>query len=179
MFRRKTIDMSSEKHYKKYRKSTTNPVDFTTWKNVVKGFSEKIVGEIKVNRNGVSLPYRLGILMVIAVEASKKPWRIARNIKLSVDLGHTVEEPNLGTGGLQCKILYSTYEERYTRPERKIWRFKGCRKFTRGVSKVFRENWEYFMYLSPKTTINDAYRDYMKQAAMERVPLDVYNPLEA
>jgi hypothetical protein len=178
-FNFKSIKMVSAASWEKYRVSTTNPVDFATWEKLIKTFNERIAMEAITNRNGVSLPYRLGTLFVASVEASKKPWRVARNLKVSSELGYSVEEPNLGTGGLQCKIIYSTYEERCTRPERMIWRFKGCRKFTRSLSKAFRVNWEMYLYLSPKTHLSEVYLDYKKKKSLSRIPLEVYNPLEA
>lgn len=174
--RKERVKTTSRTFYDRYCLSASNPLSFADWREVIEKFNEKVMREIIDNRNGVSLPHWLGTLMIASVEPSRKPWRVA--INFNADKEKEVQLPNLETGGLQCKILYTTYDLKYLREERQLWAFKGCRKFTRTLSKRYRTDWEKYVYLSRTGKISNEFLAYSREKRASYIDKEKYDPLQ-
>jgi hypothetical protein len=177
-YRPKRVEMVSRPFYERYRLSATHPLSFENWKVVIRAFNQKVVDEVIGNRNGVSLPHQLGTLLVASVEPSTKPWRTAINYGMK----HTdveVQLPNIGTGGFQCKIIYSSFDVKYLQEERQLWAFRGCRTFKRSVSKAYLVDWEKYIYLSKTGKISREYLAYSHEKGTSKIDKEKYDPLEA
>jgi len=160
--------------YERYAAAATNPLSHKDWKKVVEGFNDRIAKEVTLQRNGVSLPHFLGMITMVSVEPSTRRTAVRYYAGTNTDS----EFPNMGTGGLVCKLLYSTFNEKYLKEERKLWSFKPCRLMTRNASRMYRLQWDKYMYLSKASKISYEYRKYRQEEQLSKIDTEKYNPLE-
>jgi hypothetical protein len=95
--------------------------------------------------------------------------------------GKQLKNTNLNSDGLLCKIFYSSFASKYKYEFRKLWRFKGCRNFTRAVSKAYTENWKSYVQVDKTMMISKLYKKSVKREIMKNMAskkLENYNEFD-
>lgn len=140
-------------------------------RKVIKTYNKNMIAECLENRDGVEVPGRLGLLILIGIKGVK---RRAIDFKKSLDLGVKVYHENFETDGHLGKIFLFKNKAQMSFPNRMFWVFSPIREFKRSCAKVYRENWKKFSVVESKNKIS---RNEMLMKKKE-VKLDNYNDLE-
>tara|TARA_R110002167_G_scaffold192045_2_gene394479 strand:+ start:59 stop:565 length:507 start_codon:yes stop_codon:yes gene_type:complete len=124
--------------------------DFNT---VVKKFNENIIEEVINSRYGVTLPERIGRLVVVAFpKAKKKIIDFGKSNKTGVLSYHA----NWDTDNRLGKILYQNSVKGYGIKYHKLWTFTATRTFKEKVSIAFKMLWAKYIFIDKGHTINSA-----------------------
>jgi hypothetical protein len=130
----------SDAVFRKFKKEYPQFKDLTRkeYSDIIKEFNLKIVEEAVSNRDGVSFPKKLGLVLVAAC-----PTRPKKNIDYnkSAELGIKVYHRNWDTDNKLAKICYMPGKKRTGFVNSRFWMFKPCRSFKKSVSSSFKENY--------------------------------------
>lgn len=171
------LDMSFFKEFREEFPEYKNISD-KDLRNIIEKFNENLWTEVIVNRNGIELPEGLGYLFI-----GSCPPPSGKNIDApnSLKYGKQLKNTNLNSDGFLAKIFYSSFASKYKYEFRKLWRFKGCRSFTRATSKAYRENWKLYVQVDKRVMISKLYSKSIKRDIMKRLAknkLDNYNEFD-
>lgn len=139
---------------------------------IIKTFNENTWKEVINNRDGVELPEGLGYLFIGSCQPPS-----GRNIDTpnSLKYGKQLKNTNLNSDSLLAKIFYSSFASKYKYEFRKLWKFKGCRNFTRTVSKAYRDNWRMYVQVDKTTMISKLYQRSVRRDIMKKLNKDRLN----
>lgn len=179
-FRKERLNVLDSDLFKEFRNKFPEHknVSDKDLRDIIKSFNENIWKEVILNRDGVELPEGLGYLFV-----GSCPPPSGKNIDApnSLKYGKQLKNTNLNSDGLLCKIFYSSFASKYKYEFRRLWRFKGCRNFTRATSKAYKENWKNYVQVDKTMMISKLYKKSVKRDIMKRLAinkLDNYNEFD-
>ena len=124
--------------YPKYKHLTHGEVG-----TIIKTFNRNIWKTVITERDGAELPEGLGYLFVGSCPAAVKKNNV--NNKMSEQYKIQLKHRNFESDSLIAKIFYTNYAGKYRFKLRQVWMFKGCREFTRGVSKEYHKRWKNYI----------------------------------
>lgn len=110
---------------------------------IVKQFNENIIEEVLKNRDGVSLPERLG---EIVIWSFPKPKRKIPDFGKSNELGELRYHGNWDTDNKIGKIVYRNKGYRAIKTSR-FWGFIPARRFKQQMSTAFKKFWQRYIYI--------------------------------
>ena len=147
-------------------------------KKIIKNFNTNIWKHVIEYRDGVELPESLGYVFI---GTCMPPTGKNINPPLSLKYGKKLKNTNLNSDGYLAKIFYSSYASKYKFEFRKLWRFKGCRNFTRATSKAYKENWKMYVMVDKNFKASMMYirsikKDYAVKLANKK--LSSYNEFD-
>ncbi len=125
-------------------------------KEIIITFNKKVSSDVVGNRDGVELPEGLGYLFVGSCPAMVKKNNL--NKILSEEHKQQIKHRNFESDSMIAKIFYTNYANRYKFKMRELWMFKGCREFTRAVSKSYVENWKSYIQVDSFMHIRKLYK---------------------
>jgi hypothetical protein len=179
-FRKERLSILNKDFYKEFREK------FPEYKHIkdselgliINTFNKTLWKEVINNRDGVELPEGLGYLFI-----GSCPPPTGKNIDSpnSLKYGKQVKNTNLNSDGFLAKIFYSSFASKYKYEFRKLWKFKGCRDFTRATSKAYRENWKTYVQVDKRVMISKLYQRQVKRDIMKKLAktkLDNYNEFD-
>lgn len=179
-FRKERYNLLDAKFFKEFREEFPEYKDVSDkdLRNIIEKFNENLWKEVIANRNGVELPEGLGYLFI-----GSCPPPSGKNIDApkSLKYGKQLKNTNLNSDGFLAKIFYSSFASKYKYEFRKLWRFKGCRNFTRATSKAYKENWKLYVQVDKRVMISKLYKKSVKRDIMKRLAvnkLDNYNEFD-
>ena len=106
--------------------------------NVIIAHHDNIKEAIIECPEGIELPESLGIIKLMSCpKAKKENINFAESKKAGKKIFHT----NINTNSMVGKIYYSNLSLRYYVLNRKLWRFKPGRLFSRLVAKEYPKDW--------------------------------------
>lgn len=148
-------------------------------KKIVESFNGKMWQGVIDNRDGVELPEGLGNIFI----GSCKPAKANVNYKASNELGERIMNRNMKTDGYIAKIFYTNYEAKYKFRFRRMWKFKGVRQFTNGVSVTYSEEWPRYLVIEDYMKISSLFRynrktEIMNKKVEDTVIPDTYNEFD-
>jgi hypothetical protein len=115
-------------------------------KNIIKIFNKKVQKGIIENRDGVELPESLGRIFIGS-------WKF-KNDRRAIDKYQSkiqkkrVYHRNMETDGNMCKIIHTTYMQKFVFANSMLYSFKAQQCYSREVSKHFIVNWKMYIPLS-------------------------------
>lgn len=125
-------------------------------------------------RDGVELPEGIGFIFIGSCKNKKREnIDYGKSIKYGVKITHT----NLETDGKIAKIFYTNYPVKYRIKFRNIWGFTACRKFSRTVKDVFKENWTRYISVDYISKVSIFYKDPKYVVNRTKVS-DTYNEFD-
>ena len=137
-------------HLKKYKKEQI--------RGFIKRYNEAIAQTVIENAHGVSLPLKLGNILVCTFNKS----RGVVDRKTSELLNKKVYYTNEHTDGYGGGIYYSAREEPLIGNDSpalyknaNIWKFEGCRNFNRAVAKAYGADWKKYPRLQDTGKIKE------------------------
>ncbi len=109
---------------------------------IIKQFNTNILEDVIVSRNGISLPERVGHILIMSFPVSKK--KIV-DFGTSNKTGVLTYHRNWETDGRLGKIVYSSgnYSIQYSR----LWGFTATSIFRKKMSKIYMKLWEKYIYV--------------------------------
>jgi hypothetical protein len=155
-----------------------NKVSNKDLSKIIKTFNTNIWKEAINYRDGIELPEGLGYIFIgTCLPPTGKNIDQVKSVKYGKQLKNT----NLASDGFLAKIFYSSYASKYKYEFRKLWKFKGCRNFTRSTSKAYRENWKLYVQVDKNFKISALYkktliRQYLNKQNKKK--LNTYNEFD-
>ena len=155
-----------------------NKVSNKDLSKIIKTFNTNIWKEAINYRDGIELPEGLGYIFIgTCLPPTVKNIDQVKSVKYGTQLKNT----NLASDGFLAKIFYSSYASKYKYEFRKLWKFKGCRNFTRSTSKAYRENWKLYVQVDKNFKISALYkktliRQYLNKQNKKK--LNTYNEFD-
>lgn len=144
--------------YPKYAKYS-----YRDLKKVIWLCHDNLQKEIVENRDGIELEQSLGFIFIGTCPRTTNNKDIIDYGK-SIKYGVVVSHKNWETDGNISKIFYTNYSVKYKVQDRQIWKFLGCRNFTRYVKKEYPDNWTKYLVVDNKLKISHMYKNtYVKQ----------------
>lgn len=144
---------------------------------IVEAFNTELWESVLQNRYGVELPEQLGVIFIGACEpkTGANP-----DYRTSIALSKGVSHHNLGSEAFVAKIFYSTFATKYRFRNHELWGFEGCRKFTRGCSAEFRQNYTRFIQVDKNIKISSLFRTKPMIDKTEQIPMSLedYNEFD-
>jgi hypothetical protein len=135
-------------------KSIIKTLNINTWKQTIE------------NRDGVELQEGLGYLFI---GSCAHPTGRNINVPLSLEHGKKLKNMNLGSDSYLAKIFYSSFASKYKYEFRKLWKFKGCREFTRAVNKAYKENYKMYVQVDKNFKVSELYKKTIIRNAMKKL----------
>jgi|JI7StandDraft_1071085.scaffolds.fasta_scaffold35313_2 hypothetical protein len=129
-------------------------LDFYAFEEIIYAFNKVLWEEVIDNIEGVELPEGLGEVYIVSIKGSASRLDMVK----SVSIGKAVYHRNIHTEGHFCSIYYTNREHRFNFANREVVRFRAHRDFKRTASKVYREEWMKYRFLSKKTEDGKAYK---------------------
>lgn len=179
-YRPDTLSVSTDELFKEFK------LKFPEYKSVSNGDLRKIIINFNTNiwkeaikyRDGIELPEGLGYIFI---GTCLPPTGKNINAPNSLKYGKQLKNTNLASDGFLAKIFYSSYASKYKYEFRKLWKFKGCRNFTRAVSKAYSDNWKMYVQVDKNFKISALYkkvmiRDYMQKT--DKIKLNDYDEFD-
>lgn len=108
------------------------------------------------HRDGIELPEGLGNVFIGTCNRPK--------VRYNSDFGESIKNnvltrlKNYESDGYLAKIFYTNYATKYLFAFRELWEFKGCRDFTRTVSKTYPINWKKYIMVENGRLISKLYK---------------------
>lgn len=173
-FRKERFSPLTNDFYKNFKEKHPEykNIDNSDLLKIIKSFNENIWKEVIVTRDGVELPEGLGYIFI---GSCQPPTGKNIDVPKSLKHGKKLKNTNLNSDSLLAKIFYSSFASKYKFEFRKLWRFKGCRNFTRSVSKAYKENWKNYVQVDKTTMISKLYRKSVKRDFMKKLAKDKLN----
>jgi len=112
---------------------------------IIKKFNSNIVDEVIASKNGVSLPERLGQILIMSFPRSKKK---SVDFGASNKLGEVVYHRNWDTDDRLGKIVY--FAGRQSVKYSNLWGLTPTRTFKLKVSSSYRKMWAKYIYVDNK-----------------------------
>lgn len=160
--------------------------DQRTIKSIIKLQCKKICDHVINNRDGLELQSSLGHLFIGSYKLKASASEII-NYAASFKAGTKVLHRNLNTDNHIAKLWYSNMGTKYQLANRQVWIFTGVRQFTRGIAKVYPENWKKYVLIDHNTImdnkqkISDAFKKhkYVKSREInDAYAMDTYNEFD-
>ena len=144
-------------------------------KKVIHKFNSYIWKHVLVNRDGIDLPERLGVVFVGAKTSMYNPVKYG----VSAAVGKEVRTTNPETNGLIARVFYSRHSRNHGITVRTIWGFKICRAFARELASVFKTSYNMFQRVENKRQLMILFEERTKKKGSGNVyvPTD-YNEFE-
>lgn len=156
-------DSALREFKKKYPQYKDLPDKFL--RSIVKNQNITIWKEAIAYRDGVELQEGLGCIFI---GSCMPPSGSNINVPLSLEHGKKLKNMNLGSDGFLAKIFFSSYTSKYKFDFRKLWKFKGCREFTRAVRHSYPQNWKMYVQVDKSFKISMLYKKTIKRQIMEK-----------
>jgi len=158
------------KSLKKKYPGKYDTLDISFLKKVITTHHQNLQEDIIDNPDGIELPEMMGIIKIVSCPSAKKE---NVNFQASKKSGKVVIHTNNHTNGMLGKIYYSNLDRRYYVKDRKLWRFKPVRQFSRLVSKEYPLDWEKYQTLHNLDKIG--YKMKIKAQKKKHIELLDYN----
>lgn len=150
----------------------------TVLRKIAKTHNTNIWKEVLEYRDGVELQEGLGCIFI---GSCMPPSGSNINVASSLKYGKKLKNINLGSDGFLAKIFYSSYTSKYKFEFRKLWKFKGCREFTRSVRHTYPDNWKMYIQVDKSFKVNLLYERAVKRQIMQKISaqnLNEYNEFD-
>ncbi len=120
----------SQDFYKEFKQKTESTLDYKTFVEIIKKSNKAIANIISTDPEGFKFPESLGYLIVSRYKSKRKPT----NYKLSKELGVHVIHTNMHS---ENDMFTLRWFNKYSSNNifTKLFKFKGCRTLTRGISR--------------------------------------------
>jgi hypothetical protein len=155
-FRPEVYNILSKEFFEKFKLKYPKykDMDNALLRKIIKTYNNAVFQTVIEKRDGIQLPETIGWLFIGTCQQSKK-----ENIDFakSHTYGVTVTNKNWETDGKLAKIFFTSYAPKHKMKNREFWGFTACREFKRTVAKVYPENWNMYIVVSPTTKIKLAY----------------------
>lgn len=126
----------SQELYKKWKTQTESDLTFSQFKKIWEYIAEEYINTILEERDGAKLGNGMGDLYIGYIKNVKKD---IVDYNLSKQYNKTIKHENWETGGKFGKLIYGVTGRKYIYKTHQFWKFKGCRNFTRLISKTLKE----------------------------------------
>ena len=106
--------------------------------------------EIIENRDGIEFPEKLGYSFI---GTCNPPQATNPDYPTSFKHNKRIRHRNFESDNYLAKIFYTSFAARYRFQNNKLWKFEGCREFTRAVGAAYPENWKKYVKVDNYTHI--------------------------
>lgn len=138
------------------------------FRDIIVSYNEALWKTAVDNRDGVELPEGLGHIFIGSCPSPKRDnIDIPSSLKAGVRLNHR----NFESDNYLAKIFYTNFSaySKYRFRNRQLWKFKGCRLFTRAASEGYRKDWKKYVIVDNLTLVCDLYK---KKVNNQRIKLN-------
>jgi hypothetical protein len=143
----------------------------------IREFNDFLVNKVLNTREGVELPYHLGILITIVYPNKNNPLNIIK----SIDHNKEIQYTNMESDGYGTRILYITSQASRTFKYVKFWGFKPTPEVNKQLGETFKRQWKLYAVVSnimfSSALFTKKKRVVQAKTFEERANKD-YNPLE-
>lgn len=155
-FTRDRLNILTPELFRKFKKENPSiDIDFHTYRKIILAFNNKIVDKIMEHRDGVEFPDQLGYIFVGTCPKAISP---VVDPVTSSEYDKKINFKNWDSNQYICKIFYSNYGTKYKFLNRELWYFVPSRRFKRGISAIFIDNWNRFIKVSPISKISNFFK---------------------
>jgi len=119
----------------------------TQFNEIIRKFNLNIISEVLENRDGVSLPERLGNLFIVSFTKAKN--RKIIDFGKSNIIGKTCYHANWDTDGMVGKIIYQKSKTIKIENGR-LWGLMPTRNFKKSMSLIFKDLWQKFIHIDKR-----------------------------
>jgi hypothetical protein len=153
-------------------------LDNDTIKQIINAINGKIWEMVIEERQGVELPEQLGYLFI---GSCPRMYGSNPDMKVSENLGQTIQHRNWESDQYVAKIFYTNYETKYSFKNRELWGFSGVRQFTRAVAHSYPTEFKKYIVVDNTLKISRMFRSEKKRAYKRQKTqetLQTYNEFE-
>lgn len=139
-------------------------------KSIVTEVNGKIWQRVIDKRDGVELPERLGYIFIGSCPPKRSP---NRDYFMSKKLETEIRHRNWESDNFLAKIFYTNYGNKYRFQFAKLWGLSPTRDFSRTVGKTYPSQYNLYVQVEDKKTINELFRKRNYKMIVTRQEQDI------